>query len=902
MRGCSNSFRRALETDLVARRPSSVASILIPLFGAMLLVPTGTTAQAPHGRAVIAAEPNPVPVRDGLGTARIRWSTGTAEPGQIFLSADGGAEQLFAEGAEGTQDAPWINPSSKYEFRLYAGREHRALLASVLVTGVISASAPAGAPVAPPAGRAGSPTLTASPNPVPTAGSPGETIISWDTGDGRPGQVYLYVPRPGAVEQLFAAGAHGTRPAPWIDPHATYEFRLYAGEQRTTRLATIEVTALPPSARDAPLLSVDTAPSGRTQVVWDTAGDAGQVYAERPRQPGHLIAQGTTGTAELDSAASGAAHRLVLYAGQNRERALATVAVARTGAVSWFSGTAAAVALASLPLLICVTWWLVRGRPASDASVIAAFGAVAYFLFAATRHLHLPGLNYDEVLFVNAALGGETDSFMYSRVFGVPFMLGNYIGALKAWLHYPVFQLFGVSPAAVRLPTVLLAAMAILTAFALARRLWGAWPGAVFAALIATDPAFIFHARMDWGPAMLSLLLKMAALYFFFRLIAAPRLRFTAALVATVVLGVFDKTIFVWFIVALTVAALVCYRRVVWSVVTTYRTQTLAAALVTGAAVFFLLRLVFHDFIALLLTLGSPAILADRIRFVLGLIGATADGSATFSQATATHLTAPSLVVPVFFLMVSAFAATWYMQRRSGWSNATEHRLTPFFAVVALVIAVQIVLTPQAIQPHHMMTLYPFHHLVLIAGTVAACRRSASWAPRPRVLMRGGLAVALAILVLSQHRAVVAHLRAFDERNQFSYAWTPRIYTLSGFVEGAAPQLDLVVVGDWGIYNQLFALGSAQTRPKLHETFRVLDSSAPAANDHLEWLRLYADRGNVAVVLHAPGAQLFTAARTNFLAFAANHMPPANTVFPIRDALGNPVFEVYVYRGRPADD
>ena len=42
-------------------------------------------------------------------------------------------EQLFAQGAQGSQDAPWISAGAAYEFRLYAGTERETLLASVAV-------------------------------------------------------------------------------------------------------------------------------------------------------------------------------------------------------------------------------------------------------------------------------------------------------------------------------------------------------------------------------------------------------------------------------------------------------------------------------------------------------------------------------------------------------------------------------------------------------------------------------------------------------------------------------------------------------------------------------------------------------------------------------------------------
>jgi hypothetical protein len=95
-------------------------------------------------------------------------------------------------------------------------------------------SASAASPAAPGA------TITASPNPVTTGEGSGTTTITWDTGDGTTGQVY--VSEDGAAETLFTAGPKGSAPAPWIRAGKTFEFRLYAGTEHAKMLAKTQVT------------------------------------------------------------------------------------------------------------------------------------------------------------------------------------------------------------------------------------------------------------------------------------------------------------------------------------------------------------------------------------------------------------------------------------------------------------------------------------------------------------------------------------------------------------------------------------------------------------------------------------------------------------------------------------
>jgi GSCFA family len=84
--------------------------------------------------------------------------------------------------------------------------------------------------------------LSASPNPVPFGVGPGETTISWSSGDAAAAAVY--VSRDGAEPAVFASGSHGSQEARWIHAGATYEFSLYGGPDRNTRLAGISVTRL----------------------------------------------------------------------------------------------------------------------------------------------------------------------------------------------------------------------------------------------------------------------------------------------------------------------------------------------------------------------------------------------------------------------------------------------------------------------------------------------------------------------------------------------------------------------------------------------------------------------------------------------------------------------------------
>src|SRR3712207_5852602 len=81
--------------------------------------------------------------------------------------------------------------------------------------------------------------LVANPNPVPAGPEPGTTTVTWNTGDGSIGRVYVSVD--GHPEVLFVEGSAGSEQAPWIVAGRTYTFRLCTRNEQAATLATLTV-------------------------------------------------------------------------------------------------------------------------------------------------------------------------------------------------------------------------------------------------------------------------------------------------------------------------------------------------------------------------------------------------------------------------------------------------------------------------------------------------------------------------------------------------------------------------------------------------------------------------------------------------------------------------------------
>ena len=139
--------------------------------------------------------------------------------------------------------------------------------------------------------------------------------------------------------------------------------------------------------------------------------------------------------------------------------------------------------------------------------VPAAF--IAVFLALATVALDKPGYYYDEVIFVPASLRVlgqcDVDAAVTREIGCLPLMqtLG-YVGAVKAWLHAPLFATFGINVWTVRLPSILLAAATLVLLWLFVRHELGSAWALLLLALTATDPVLVSHARLDWGPAVIA--------------------------------------------------------------------------------------------------------------------------------------------------------------------------------------------------------------------------------------------------------------------------------------------------------------------------------------------------------------------------------------------------------------
>src|SRR5579871_442552 len=128
----------------------------------------------------------------------------------------------------------------------------------------------------------------------------------------------------------------------------------------------------------------------------------------------------------------------------------------------------------------------------------AVQGMCGLFVLVGLSFIPLLGIQDDEALFGFAAVPPRAG--VYSPHLGsveLPLMVMSYVGALKAWLYYPVFAIFGTNVWAVRVPMVLAGAASIWLFYLLLRRVADERAAIIGCGLLAADVSYLLTICFD---------------------------------------------------------------------------------------------------------------------------------------------------------------------------------------------------------------------------------------------------------------------------------------------------------------------------------------------------------------------------------------------------------------------
>lgn len=517
-------------------------------------------------------------------------------------------------------------------------------------------------------------------------------------------------------------------------------------------------------------------------------------------------------------------------------------------------------------------------RPAPDrwGIVLLALTLLAALLLAA-RDLRAPGLYYDELLFANAALGAKQEAFVQLKIAGVPVLLMDYIGALKAWLYTPIFAVCGVNEWSVRLPAIVLGLAGALL-LALAVRTWfGRTAGWIAAVLVCLDPGLLLHSRLDWGPNAIMFLCRGALIFALAQWWRTERPRWLWLALAACVAGTFDKLNFLWLACAALGALALTAPGPLRRLLRERRAHACLWALAAGV----LLLVALARAVALTGAADPATAWPARLHQAWQLLHLTLIGGGPLDFIVGDGWRLAALMIPAggMLLIAAILGALSPSPRPQG-------RAWAFLTVFTLLTGAAFVVTRTATGPHHAAVLCGLPALLLAPGIarLASVGRSRLGQVAARAAVLGAVGCgALAMAVTSWH--CVTLLRMPTNAN-----WDPANSALAAFA-ATRPAGDFVMA-DWGMGNQLLALTAGRRRvDDRWPRFASLDSAVEA-------LAALDPRRDHYLVRRLPGGENITATNRNVVAALAHLQLETRPVLVLSSVHGRPLIEVLLLPAR----
>lgn len=176
--------------------------------------------------------------------------------------------------------------------------------------------------------------------------------------------------------------------------------------------------------------------------------------------------------------------------------------------------------------------------------------AAVYITLAIQKITNL-GLNYDELLFTNVALGEQTKDFFITHkvdFFGTLIPLHNYyyIGILKSILYWPIFAIFGTSTFIVRFPVVILTTFSLFLVFKILREYLPKKFALLIALITGLSTDLMFYTTYDVGPVAIEMFCKILLVLIMLAYLRVPKMWKILSFCLVFFAGTFNKVNFLW--------------------------------------------------------------------------------------------------------------------------------------------------------------------------------------------------------------------------------------------------------------------------------------------------------------------------------------------------------------------
>ena len=147
-----------------------------------------------------------------------------------------------------------------------------------------------------------------------------------------------------------------------------------------------------------------------------------------------------------------------------------------------------------------------RINPKASFILISIFFVLTILFFS--KNISSPGLQYDETLFINGALGFKFEWFKHNSFLGIPVYVFPYIGSLKSLIYTPIFKIFGVNPFSIRIPSLIIGTIGLYIPLLFLKRSLSIFKIFIYLGILLSCSNFYILTRNDWGPVALNLFLS----------------------------------------------------------------------------------------------------------------------------------------------------------------------------------------------------------------------------------------------------------------------------------------------------------------------------------------------------------------------------------------------------------
>lgn len=437
--------------------------------------------------------------------------------------------------------------------------------------------------------------------------------------------------------------------------------------------------------------------------------------------------------------------------------------------------------------------------------ILVAAVILAYLIFAG-YHLSSPGLQYDEGNFINTALGAKNYSaFASHKIFGLNVLILPYYSALKAYIYYPIFKLFGVSIYSIRLPMIVLTALALFILWLGLKRRAGQAVATIILLVLALDTSLIGLTRLDVGPNAIEFFCKCISIFFFYAWLKKKDRLSLFGLLFFLGVGLVNKLNFLWFINALIVATAIVHYGELKKLLLRSKTRLWNIALIGGALI---LYYGFYLFIAHHFELTSSvsvhalkANLPNWNQFILQTI----DGKFFYGYIIGT-LSSPLYSIylyGIFLILLLGLGSYLSDLRKRTKDNKPQQQLYWLSLIIVVLSIAQAMVTSQATAPWHYFSIYPFI-MILVGLSIWKVAHLV----KDRKLRLILLACPVLFIISYQVFMNVRYLNYYNA-GQVNTNWSPAVFSLIDYAKASNSKF---VSLNWGTGTQFIAFDNVPNK------------------------------------------------------------------------------------------